>query len=366
MTIDAVVGQRDTWQRLVRLSDEGCVPHALLLCGPSGCGKMAIALAFASRLLNDSNLVASLTHPDLHFTFPTVKLASMGSEHQPTSDDFGRQWREMLGESPYFTLEHWMRRMGATNQQAVITGAESDELSRKLNLKASQGGKKVSIIWLPERMNQTSANKLLKILEEPPGDAVFLLVSEAPEQLLATIRSRTQCIEMPRIEASELEAALVARCGIDAATARRIARAADGSWTKAVNMLRPDSEEKEFLDMFITLTRQAYKRRVTALKQWSDTAGGLGREKQKRLLTYIGRMVRESFMYNFRAPELCYMTQEEENFAGNFSPFVNEDNVVALAEAVEEAHRQIAQNAVGRIVFFALALQVATLLSKRK
>lgn len=366
MTIDVVVGQQDTWQRLMSLSDERRVPHALLLCGPSGCGKMAVALAFASHLLHDSPLLKSYSHPDLHFTFPTVKLATMGSDYQPTSDDFGTQWREMLAEGPYFTLERWMHLMGATNQQAVITGAESDELSRKLTLKANQGGRKVSIIWLPERMNQTSANKLLKLLEEPPGDTVFILASEQPEQLLETIRSRAQRIDMHRIDEHDIAEALVARRGIEAETARRIARVADGSWTKAVGMLSADSEEREFLDMFITLTRRAYKRQVAALRQWSDTAAGFGREKQKRLLAYIGRMVRENFMYNFRMPELCYMTREEEDFARNFSPFINEDNVMALDEAVELARRQIAQNALGRIVFFAFALQVATLLAKRK
>lgn len=177
------------------------MPHALLLCGPTGCGKMAVALAFASYLISgewqlagadsfmtDTShiakakaMLAQWGHPDLHFSYPTIKLPSMSTDHQPVSNDFARQWLELLSEGPYFTLEQWMSQMGAANQQAIITGAESDELTRKLSLKSSQGGYKVAVVWLPERMNLTSANKILKLLEEPPQQTVFIMVSEEPE-----------------------------------------------------------------------------------------------------------------------------------------------------------------------------------------
>ena len=162
---------------------ENRVPHAMLFCGPNGCGKMALATAFGCHLLGNGPMLKKLQHPDLHFTYPTIKLPSMG-EHQPVSSDFATEWNDMILRSPYFTMDQWMTAMGAANQQAIITGAESDELSRKLSLKSSQGGYKVSIIWLPERMNQTSANKLLKLLEEPPQQTVFIMVSEAPSAKL--------------------------------------------------------------------------------------------------------------------------------------------------------------------------------------
>lgn len=183
----------------------------MLFCGPMGCGKKALALAFASRLLGDSQLLRQWQHPDLHFSFPTIKKPTMGSDHQPVSDDYAQEWRELLRDGAYFSIEQWMEAMGAENQQAIITGAESDRLSRRLSMKASQGGYKVCVMWLPERMNVTSANKILKLLEEPPQQTVFILVSEEPEKLLETIRSRTQRFDFKRISDEAIEQALTER-----------------------------------------------------------------------------------------------------------------------------------------------------------
>jgi len=365
MTFEDVIGQDEVKNRLKALADEQRLPHALLLCGAAGSGKMALAVALATYILGDSQLLRSLNHPDLHFTFPTIKLPSMGSEHQPVSDDYARVWREMLLQSPYFSLEQWMTAMGATTQQAIITGAESDSLSRKLNLKSAYGGYKISIIWLPERMNQTSANKLLKLLEEPPSQTLFIMASEEPTMLLETIRSRTQRIDVKRISSQAIETALIAQRGIDQDTARRIARIANGSWTKALGTLCSDDENKEFFNLFTSLMRSAYKRDLRELKRWTESIAAFGREKQKRFLDYMERMVRENFVYNFRQPQLNYMTEEEERFASRFAPFINEANVIELAELLEKAKRDIAQNANGKMVFFELSLQIIILLGKR-
>lgn len=365
MTFEDVIGQEEVKKRLKTLADEQRLPHALLLCGASGSGKMALAMALSTYLLGDSALVKSLNHPDLHFTFPTIKLPSMGSEHQPVSDDFAKEWREMITQGPYFTLEQWMTAMDATTQQAIITGAESDNLSRKLSLKSSYGGYKISIIWLPERMNQTSANKLLKLLEEPPSHTLFIMISEEPSQLLETIRSRTQRIDVKRINDADIEAALVARRGIEQNVARRVARIANGSWTKALGILSSDNENKVFFELFTMLMRTAYKRDLKELKRWTESVATFGREKQKRLIEYFERMVRENFVYNFKQPKLNYMTEEEERFASRFSPFINEANIIEMAELLEKAKRDIAQNANGKIVFFELTLQVIILLNKR-
>lgn len=362
MTFDEVIGQADAKARLAQLIDEDRVPHALLLCGPTGCGKMAIALAFASRMLGDSPLLRHWGHPDLHFTFPTIKLPSMGSEHQPVSNDFISEWREMLSHGPYFSFEQWMAAMKGENQQAIITGGESDELTRRLSMRSSQGGYKISIIWMPERMNATSANKLLKLIEEPPHRTVFIMVSEAPEQLLDTIRSRTQRIDLKRIDNKDIAEALVARRGIDPDTAHRVARIAHGSWLAAIQTLDAGNENRLFFDLYAMLMRMAYGRRLQELKKWSESVAAFGREKQKRMLAYFNRMTRENFMYNFRAPELSYMTEEEEHFATNFSPFVNEANVIAMSELLEKARHDIGRNANAKIVFFDLALQMIILL----
>ena len=362
MTFSEVIGQKEAQQRLLALTEEGRVPHAMLFCGPQGCGKMALALAFASHLLGNSKLLNNWSHPDLTFTYPTIKEASMGKAHEPVSDDFARQWREMLASGPYFTMEQWLNAMGAESQQAIITGAESDALARKLSMKSGMGGYKVSIIWLPERMNLTSANKILKLLEEPPADTVFIMVSEEPEKLLETIRSRTQRFDFKRIAETDIENALTTHRGIEPDTAHRLARIANGSWTAAVEALNVGNENRLFFDLFTMLMRQAYTKQVKELKKWSDSIAAMGREKQKRLLNYFGRMLRESFMYNFHQPQLNYLTAEEETFLTKFAPFINEKNIIEMAETTEKALRDIAQNANAKIVFYDLALRTIILI----
>lgn len=365
MTFDEVIGQREAVRRMQGLIQADRVPHALMLCGPSGSGKMAMALALASQLLGDSPLLRHWGHPDLHFTFPTIKLPSMGSEHQPVSDDFIKPWRELLADGPYFTMQQWMEAMRADNQQAVITGAESDQLARKLSMKSSQGGYKVSIIWQPERMNLTSANKLLKLLEEPPQKTVFIMVSDEPERLLETIRSRTQRFDLKRIDTRDMAEALTAKRGLDPDMAERVARMANGSWTSALQLLNADSENHEFFDLYATVMRACYKRRLQELKHWSDTVAAFGREKQKRLLDYFLRMTREYFVFNFHTPQLNYLSEEEENFARRFSPFINEANVIGISELLAKARRDIGQNANSKMVFFDLALQTIVLISQK-
>ena len=362
MTFDEVIGQADAKARLAQLIDEDRVPHAILLCGPSGCGKMAMALAFASRLLGDSPLLRHWGHPDLHFTFPTIKRSSMGSDHQPVSNDYISEWRELLSHGPYFTFEQWMSAMKGENQQAIITGAESDELSRKLSMRPSQGGYKISIIWLPERMNTTSANKLLKLLEEPPQRTVFIMVCEAPEQLLETIRSRTQRIDFPPLEENAVAAALRDGCGLQEEDARLVAHAAGGSFTKALAQVTSDAEQEQNFDMFVLLMRLCYMRKVKDLQEWAQQMAGWGRERQKGFLEYAQRMVRENFVYNFRLPELNYMSRKEADFAVRFARFINERNVIGISEEISAAQRDIAQNVNARMVFFDFALKMIVLL----
>ena len=370
MDWNEVIGQKEVQERLLQMVAEDRLPHALMLCGPTGVGKMALALAFACHLLDDGRtsskaMLAKMEHPDLHFTFPTIKLDSMSTDHKPVSDDFAREWHELIMEGPYFTMDQWLSAMGGENQQAIITAGESDALVRKLSLKSSQGGYKVSVIWLPERMNIECANKLLKLIEEPPQQTVFIMVCEEPDKLLETIRSRVQRIDVKKIDQQSVEQALVARRGINEEAAHRIARLANGSWLKAMEELQEGTENEFFLDMFISLMRLAYLRKIKDLRKWSETMAGMGRERQKRWLTFFLRMIRENFMFNFGNSELTYMTQKEENFARNFARFVNEANVIPISELADRAIRDIGQNANGKIVFFDFALQMIVLLIQK-
>ena len=379
MNWSEVIGQEDIKQKLTSMVDDEHVPHVMILCGPYGCGKMAMAMAMASYLLtegsvrinpqfnkaNSEAMLGQWEHPDLHFSFPTIKRTGMSADHQPVSGDYAKEWRQMLMQGPYFNISQWMDYMDAANQQAIITGAESDELARKLSLKSSLGGYKVAVIWLPERMNLTSANKLLKLLEEPPHQTIFIMASEEPEKLLDTIKSRTQRIDMKRLTNKDICDALVQQRGIDEAAAQRIARLANGNWMNALDALNTSNENRQFFDMFTMLMRLAYTRNIKELKKWSEAVAAYGREKQRRMLVYFIGQVRENFMYNFRNPELTYMTVEEENFSKKFSPFINELNVIEISELMERANRDIGQNANAKVVMFDMALKMIVLLLRK-
>lgn len=402
MNFNEVIGQEEIKERLMKMCREDRVPHAMMFCGPRGCGKMALAMAFACYLLEgnfglrgerseerevrnaastedishsslptppsttkENPMLANMRHPDLHFTYPTIKLPSMSSDYKPISDDFAREWHEMIMESPYFTMDRWMQAIGAENQQAIITAGESDALTHKLSLKSSQGGYKVSVIWLPERMNIECANKMLKLIEEPPSRTVFIMVSDEPQRVLETIRSRTQRIDIRRIDDESMADALTKRRGLGEEEARRVTRMAAGDWNKTIEIIDADGENGLFLDMYRTLMRLAYARDIRSMKKWSETVSAFGREKQKRFLEYFLRMTRENFIYNFGRPELNYMTREEEEFAGRFARFVNENNILQINELANRAIRDISQNANAKIVFFDMALQMIVLLLQK-
>ena len=261
MKFSEVLGQQEICQRLMKMADEDKVPHAMMLCGPAGCGKLAIGLSLASYLLGEreegttANVQAMLSkyqHPDLHFVYPVIRPAGTPSDKKITSDDFIRQWTTLIAETAYFSFEEWLRCMNAENQQAQIFAAEGDVIAHKLSLKSSQGGYKVCLIWLPERMHLVFANNILKLLEEPPKKTVFILVSEEPDKLLDTIRSRVQRIDMKRINEDDMVKALINRRGLDDSSAQRIAHIANGNWLKAMELLDASSENNQFLDMFIT------------------------------------------------------------------------------------------------------------------
>lgn len=364
MNFDDVIGQHEAKERLMQMVTENRLPHALMLCGPTGCGKMALALALASHLLGDSPMLRKWEHSDLHFSFPIIKPAGASSDTRVVCDDMLPEWRAMLADGPYFTIDQWLARIKVANQQAVIFEAESEALIRKLSLKSSQGGYKVSIIWLPERMNTVCANKILKLLEEPPQQTLFVMVSEEPEKLLDTIRSRVQRIDLRRIDDADIEQALTATRGIDPDTAHRIAHLAGGSWLKALETLSASNESTEMLELFKSLMRLAYMRDIRSLKAWSEETAALGREKQKRMLAYFSRMIRENFMYNFGAPDLCYMTEQEEAFARNFARFVNEANVIPISEELEKCQREIGQNVTAKIVLFDMALNMIMMIKQ--
>ena len=380
----------------------GRLPHAILLDGPEGTGHMAVALDFARLLLCETPqeqspqdglssqsdglsspqdeahaqqgimvacgacpgcaMTHKWAHPDLHFVFPVIRPKSASSTTRVVSDLWIKEWREMLKKTTHFDLELWEKEMGIENQQPQIFADESDELVRKLALTPSQGGWRVVVVWLPELMNTACANKLLKLLEEPPTQTVFLLVSHRAEGILPTILSRTQRLAVRAIPEAEIAEHLQRERGISPQDAAYVAHTAQGNYVRALRLLSVGHDEQEFLDMFALLMRKCYLRDIKEMHAWSERMAGWGRERQKAFLDYSLRMVRENFIMNFHRPELNYMTRAEEEFSRRFSPFINERNVLGISDELALARRDIAQNVNAKMVFFDFALKMIVLL----
>ncbi|MCD8287277.1 MAG: DNA polymerase III subunit delta, partial [Porphyromonadaceae bacterium] len=269
-----------------------------------------------------------------------------------------------LGKTPYPSARSWQQFLAVGNSQPLIYVSEAREIIRKLNLKSYESEYKIMIIWQAHLMNAECANAILKMLEEPYEKTLFLLISDKPENLLETIRSRTQRIKIPFLSTEAIASALQRGQGLDAQTALAVAHTAGGDYLKALETVQLDGERQDFFKLFVSLMRQAYARQVKELKKWSEEVAALGREGEKRFIGYCQQMVRESFIYNQHRPELSYTHPEEEQFLTRFAPFINAANVEELVELFRLAERDIAQNANGKILFFDVALQVTILIAK--
>lgn len=372
MSFNDVIGQDEIKAILRRQVETGRIPHALLFCGPSGCGKMAMAMAFANYILcqhpnggescgvcPSCKQVAKLVHPDLHFSFPVIK-----KDQSTTCEDYRKEWTECLGASLYFGLDDWLETMGSDNKQALITEAESDRIIDKLSVTSYEGGYKVMIIWLPEKMRGAAANNLLKTLEEPTPGTVFILVSNITSPILPTILSRLQQITFRPLPTAVVADALVQRNGLERDMAVQVARIAGGSYLKALQTINVNSEAGNYFKYFTQLMRAAYSRDLLVLKSWSETIASWGREKQRAFLEYCQNMLRENFVYNFHHAELNFMGDEEMQFASKFSRFVNERNVMGFMREFSVAQRDIEQNVYSRTVLFDMALRCIVLIRK--
>jgi DNA polymerase-3 subunit delta' len=366
-----IIGQQNVKERLRKSVLEGRIPHALMLSGPEGTGKLQLAIAFAQylncthRTEEDACGVCptclqygNLQHPDLHFAFPIVK-----SDKGDTCNDFLEDFRQLVLTEGYFSQEDWYRALGVDNKQGMIYEKESSEILRKLSLKAFGEGWKVMIIWQPEKMNQVCANKLLKLLEEPPEQTVFLLVTEQPDQLLPTIVSRVQQIRVQRLPEEELATRFPAD----------IAHIASGSYLAAKRLAADNEENSRQLEDFIALMRRAWlvanKKDYSALlelRRWStDMADSkVGREKQKAFLRYAQQQVRENYIRHFGEPSINYQTDAEAAFSRNFAAFINDSNAEAIMQQLALAEQQIVQNGNAKIIFFDLCLQMIVLIKK--
>lgn len=372
MQFKDIIGQQAVRDTLLTAVNNNRISHAQLFTGEPGTGKLALAIAFAQYISctnkqgDDScgecpscKKYQKLIHPDLHFVYPVVKS---GNLKNPVSDDYIDQWREKVLEDPYFDLNEWYSCIGSDNAQGMIYVNESEKIIHKLSFKTYESDYKIMIIWQPEKMNIQCANKLLKMIEEPPSKTVFLLVSDNPQSIIKTILSRTQRINIPRIDNDTLAQQLVKKYAIDRTKATTLGRLASGSWLKACKLVETTEEDLQNLEAFKTIMRHCWSRKVLDIIEWSKDVATLGRERQKSFVLYALKMIRENFIMNIDRSELVYMSDEEKSFSKNFSPYINEANVLKIYSELERTHGDIARNGNAKIVFLDLGLKLVKLI----
>ena len=302
----------------------------------------------------------SMNHADTFYSYPITKKGD-----KPVSEDFGNEWKKFIeGGVIAEDYEKWLSTIGNENAQPIIYASESDSIVRKMSLSAYTAKYKVLIMWQADKMNKECSNKLLKLIEEPEPDSIFLLTTDNAKAILPTIYSRTQRIELRKPSTQQIADYLVRTHGIDMTEAIAIAAPTDGNVILALRNMDHSSEIHDFHQQFVNLMRLAYQRNLAGLKSWSEDIADYKREKSQRFLNYAARMVRENYIYNLHISELNYETQEESQFSKNFARFINEDNVERLLKLFSDAARDIRGNANAKIVLFDVAVKVTILIKK--
>ena len=374
MNFSRIPGQKEIKAKLLRSVHEERVSHAQLFAGPEGCGGMALALAYArfisceNRTGNDSCGTCKscvkyekMIHPDLHFVFPVIKGKKATD---PVSDNYIEEWRDFVKKSPYFTINNWLDSIEVGNAQGMIFASEASEIIKKLSLKTFESDFKIMIIWLPEKMHQATANKLLKMIEEPPEKTLFLLASEEPEKVIPTILSRCQLVKIPSFSSHDIEKYLTQRFNISLDKAVDISSVSKGNIIRAIELCENEDSSLANLDRFKSLMRFAWKRDIISLINWSEEIAATGREAQKNFISFSMRILRENLMLSLDQlkNKLVFLTGEEATFSENFHPFINQNNIYRLKEEFELVYSHIEANGNAKIIFLDFALKVTRLI----
>jgi DNA polymerase-3 subunit delta' len=382
MQFSEILGQDYIKNHLTTTALQGRIPHAQLFIGQEGSGTLAMAMAYAQFILcnylenentggNDScNLkFKSLSHPDLHFIYPNVTNEEVKSK--PKSADFIVDWREFVSQNPYGSLFDWYTHLGVQNKQGEIRVDDAQDILKSLALKSYEGGYKIMIVWMADKMNIAASNKLLKLLEEPPEKTLFILISENEEDIIQTIRSRCQVMHFGALPESVISEALISQLNVEAKTATIIAHQAQGNYNKALHILNEDSEDFPFEKWFVDWVRAAFRAKGNAtaildLISWSEEIASLGREAQKKFLNYCIDMFRQALLLNYQTEKLVYIETKVDKFKlENFAPFVNGNNINAIFSELSDAIYHIERNGNAKIVLTDLSIKLTRLIHKK-
>ena len=377
MLFNQIIGQEHIKNHLKVSAENGRIPHAQLFVGKEGSGALPMAIAYAQFLLcnfSDNAEVCDLKceklqHPDLHFAFPVTTNEKV--KKHPVSNLFLEEWRTFVASQPYGSLFNWLQHIGVEKKQGIIGVDEAEEIVKKLTLKSYEGGFKVMIIWMAEKMNIAAANKLLKLIEEPPEKTIFLLITENEEQLINTIKSRCQALHFPALSEQDISNALVVNYQAPDNEAAKIAHQSEGNFNKALHLLEHDSKDLVFEEWFVSWVRTAFKAKgnvavVQQLIEWSETIAKTGRETQKRFLTYCLQFFRQSLLLNYKSNQLVFMETQTGFDLSKFAPFVHAGNILAIEKELNDAIYHIERNGNGKIILLDLSMKLTRFLHQKE
>ena len=378
MLFNETIGQNHIKSHLLKSIENARIPHAQLFVGKTGSGILPIALAYAQAILasnhplgskayeNCNSKVANLAHPDLHFVFP-VNTYSKVKKH-PFSDLFMKDWSAFVSKNPYGSLYQWLAFLGIEKKQGSINVDEANQMLKKLSLKAYQGGHKIMIIWMADRMNSACANKILKLVEEPPKKTILLLLTEHEEKIIETIQSRCQKLHFPLLSQEDISNHLVSQIDVEPKKAKKISHMSSGDYQQALNLINNLGDDAVFEHWFVDWVRTAFKAKgnknsINALISWSEEIAKEGRETQKKFLGYCQETFRQALLKNYRADSLLFFDAPNTKFSiEKFAPFVHQNNIFEISEALEIACYHIERNGNAKIIFTDLSIKLTRLL----
>ncbi len=383
MLFSDIIGQENIKNHLIQTVVNARISHAQLFIAPTGSGALPMAIAYAQYILCNNNhgenntgdeacnlKFEKLSHPDLHFAFPVA--ANDKVKKHPVSNLFLEEWRSFIDNTPYGSLFNWYQQLGIENKQGQIGVDEAEEIVKKLVLKPYEGGYKVMIIWMAEKMNIAASNKLLKLIEEPPENTLFLLIAENEEQIIKTILSRCQVLHFKALSESDIKTTLIIDHSIEENQAVKIAHQSHGNWNKALHLLHNDDNEMIFEKWFITWVRSAFKVKgdtsvIQDLITWSDEIAKTGRETQKRFLNYCSQFFRQALLTNYKVDTLVFFKSQSSNFdLKKFAPFVHGGNIEDINKAIEDAIYHIERNGNAKIILLDLSMQLTRYLHQKE